>query len=271
VKTLLSSLSRAEVVEEKTSKPEYYARLGVEEVSSVDAAGVMIEFAGDSGLPAVIIGNSAQGRDGQYARLKDSAKSVLVDTRIDVPRDQIDWLDKNIVDVADAEVVEYEIIHPDGESIKAKKASADDENFELQNVPQGREIQSGWSVDAPANSLAELDFQAVAPATQMDWEGATRLRILTADGLLVESEWLAVQSGDGEEAPEEYWLRLNAGVYTTAIGMVDDDVAENSAALARAQELNGRVGGWAYRIPSYRYDSMSRRMEDLLQQAGDDE
>jgi hypothetical protein len=270
VKTLLSSLSRAEAIEEKTSKLEYYARLGVEEVSSVDAAGVMVEFAGDTGLPAVIIGNDADGRNGQYARLKESAKSVLIDTRIDVPRDQLDWLDSNIVDLADAEVVEYEIIHPDGESIKAMKASADDENFELQNVPQDREIQSAWSVDAPANSLAQLDFQAVVPATQLDWQGATRFRIVTADGLMLEAELLAVQNGDGDEAPEEHWLRLNAGVYSTAIGGVDDEAAENSGALARAQELNGRVGGWAYRIPEYRYDSMARRMDDLLQQAGDD-
>ncbi|MCJ7815873.1 MAG: DUF4340 domain-containing protein, partial [Xanthomonadales bacterium] len=214
VKTLLSSLSRAEVVEEKTSNPGYYARLGVEDVSAVDAAGVMVEFAGDSGLPAVIIGNSAQGRDGQYARLKSSAKSVLIDTRIDVPRDQIAWLDKTIVDIADAEVVEYEINHPDGESIKAARTSADDENFDLQNIPAGREIKSEWSVDAPANSLAALNFQAVVPAAQLAWESATRFRILTADGLMVESELLTVPGIDGDGAQSEYWLRLSAGVYT---------------------------------------------------------
>jgi hypothetical protein len=270
VKTLLSSLSRAEVVEEKTSKPEYYARLGVEDVSSVDAAGVMVEFAVDSGLPAVIIGNSAQGRDGHYARLRDSAKSVLINTRIDVPGEAIEWLDRAIVDVADAEVVEYEIIHPDGESVKAKKASADDENFELQNVPEGREIKSEWSVNAPANALAALEFEAVAPATQLDWEDAARFRVLTADGLQLEVKMLALQPGEEEEGLTEHWLRLDAGDYGAAAGTVGDGAGESSAALARAQEVNGRVAGWAYRIPAYRYDSMARRMEDLLQQAEGD-
>ncbi|MFC1719979.1 DUF4340 domain-containing protein [Pseudomonadota bacterium] len=269
VKNLLSSLSQAEVIEEKTSKPEYYARLGVEDVSSDDAAGVLIEFAGETGLPAVIIGNSAQGRSGQYARLKDSAKSVLIDSRIDVPRDQIGWLNKNIVDIPEAEVVEYEIIQPDGESMKAKKASADDENFKLQNIPEGREIKPGWNVDAPANSLADLDFQAVMPAMQLDWEGATRCRILTADGLLLEAEVQTVQRGEGEEATEEHWLRLNAEVYA-ATGTGEEGVTENSDALARAQELDGRVEGWAYQIPAYRSESMTRRMEDLLQPLEDD-
>jgi hypothetical protein len=31
------------------------------------------------------------------------------------------------------------------------------------------------------------------------------------------------------------------------------------------------VSGWAYRIPKYKYDSMSKRMEDLLQQAAADD
>jgi hypothetical protein len=271
VKTLLSSLSRAEIIEEKTSKPGYYPRLGVEDVSAAEAAGVMVEFEAESGLPAVIIGNSAQGREGQYARLKDSAKSVLIGTRIDVPGDRIAWLDKAIVDIAEAEVVEYEIIHPGGESIKAVKASADDENFDLQALPEGREIKSDWAVNAPANSLAALELQAVVPASQMDWENASRFRILTADGLMLDLELLTVPGPGGEEASSGQWLRLEAGVYTTAVGSVADDETNESATLARAEEINRRAGGWAYRVPGYRVESMTRRMDDLLQPAGGDD
>ena len=35
---------------------------------------------------------------------------------------------------------------------------------------------------------------------------------------------------------------------------------------ARARAINERVGGWAYRIPQYKYDSMNKRMGDLLQE-----
>lgn len=272
VKTLLSSLSRAEIIEEKTSKPEYYPRLGVEDVSSPGATGVMVEFAADTGLPAVIIGNSAQGREGQYARLKDAAKSALIGTRIDVPGNQAAWLDKAIVDIAEAEVVEFEITHPDGQSVKAVKASADDENFQLQDLPADRGIKSDWAVNAPASSLAALELQGVAPAGQLDWENATRFRILTADGLLLDVELLTLPGADGEEAPSEHWLRLEAGVYNTAIETPVEDEADGSVTLARAEEINQRVGGWAYRIPDYRSESMTRRMEDLLKpEGGDDE
>jgi len=270
VRTLLSALAEAEIVEEKTSKPEYYARLGVEDVSSDEAAGVLVEFAVDSGLSAVIIGNSAQGRDGQYARLAGSEKSVLIDSSLDLSKDRSDWLNKNIIDVSDAEVVEYEIEHPDGASVKAVKTSADDESFELLNIPSGREIRSEQVLDAPARSLASLVFQSVVPAEQLSWEGVAHFRILTADGLTIDSELMTVQSGDEGDTGQEHWLRLNAGVYTTSVDSVSDREIEDSETYARAEEINGRVAGWAYRIPAYSYDAMSRHIEDLLQPVEDE-
>jgi len=270
VKNLLNSLSQAEVIEEKTSKPEFYSRLGVEDVASDQAAGVMVRFSGGSGLPAVIIGNSAEGREGQYARIEGSAASVLIDRRIDMPESQVDWLDKTIVDITDAEVVQFEIVHADGESITATRASADDEDFDLQGVPQGREVETNWTVNAPANSLAALDLQSVVPATRMNWENATRFMLLTADGLMVETELLAIPGADGESEQTEHWIKIAAGVYTTGVGTLVEGETNNPETLARAEEINNRVNGWAYRIPGYKYDSMTRRMDDFLQPAAEE-
>jgi len=79
LKTMLTDLTQAEVAELKTDNPDYYGRLGVADVSQPDAGGVMIEFPESSGLPALIVGNRAQGRDGNYVRLRDAAQSVLID------------------------------------------------------------------------------------------------------------------------------------------------------------------------------------------------
>ena len=174
LKGLLSSLSSAEVIEVKTDNPEYYTRLGVEDVGSEKAAGVLVEFSQDSGIPPVIVGNNAKARSGQYARLRDSAESVLIDSRVNLPKQQSGWLDKVIIDISDAEVVEFVIEQSEGEPVRALKASADDENFDLQNIPEGRETKSSWSVNAPANSLADLDLEDVIPADQLGWDGAMK-------------------------------------------------------------------------------------------------
>ena len=266
VRNLLADLSQAEAVEAKTANPEYYSRLGVESVDSPDAGGVMIEFSEASGLPALIVGKSAQGRKGQYARFAGAAQSTLLDRRLAVPSERMDWVDKAIVDISDAEVVEVGIVHPEGESVKAVKASADDENFFLDDIPEGRKTKSDWTVNALAGAQTSLTLDAVAPDRDLEWGDAVRYRLLTADGLLVESELIAIEAETEAEEPEsEHWIRLEASVYTTAL---DSAAGESNGATdpaERARVINDRVRGWAYRIPKYKFDSMTRRKDDLLE------
>jgi hypothetical protein len=265
LRTLLADLARAEIVELKTANPAYYARLGVEDMGQANATGVMLEFAASSGLPALVVGNRAQGRDGHYVRLKDAADSVLIDRSLEVPRETMGWLDKNIVHVADTEVVEVEIVHADGDRIVARKTSADDENFALQDIPEGREIKSDWAVDSLANGLASLTFEAVVPADELDWSDSIRFGLVTADGLRIDAELVPVEAMDGgEQTDPEYWIRLQAGLYQTAVESAVTPSPEGDEAAQRADTINRRVGGWAYRIPKYKYDAMTKRMADLL-------
>jgi hypothetical protein len=300
LRKLLADLARAEIVEPKTANPDYYDRLGVEDVGEPDAGGIQVGFPEESGLPAVIVGNRAQGRSGQYVRLAGAAESALIDRELDLPASASDWLEKDIADISDSEVVEVDIRHADGERVVARKASADDEDFELQNIPEGREIRSAWTVNSLANSLSALTLEAVAEESDIDWSDATRFGLVTADGLRVDVELAAsaAPGGEGDEADEaggnagaEYWMRLQAGLYQTAVHSPADAAAEPAEdpnvdigedrgeaepaaeektandPAARAREINQRVSGWAYRIPRYKYDAMNKRMEDLLQAA----
>lgn len=284
LRSLLADLAQAQVIEAKTTNPEFYERLGVEDVAAPEAAGVRVEFGESSELPAVIVGKRAEGRDGRYARLQGEAQSVLIDRVLDLPAAREDWLDKAIVDIADSEVVEFEIRHADGERVVARKVSADDESFQLQNVPEGREITSAWSVDSLANSLASLKLEGVAPDDEVDWGGAVRFGLVTADGLRIDIDLATREApGGGAEAAAEHWIRLQAGLYQTALesavevapaanGEADGSSVEDTGGAAeRAAEINTRVSGWAYRIPQYKYDSMSKRMVDLLQQSAADD
>jgi hypothetical protein len=148
--------------------------------------------------------------------------------------------------------------------VKAVKASADDENFELQDIPDGREIKSAWNVNAPANSLAALTLEAVTPAVNHNWDESVQYRVLTADGLTVDADLMAVENPAAESGDQEHWLRLRAGVYTTSLDSVADTAVDQEATLERAENINARADGWAYRIPRYKYDPMTRNMEDLL-------
>ena len=75
IKALLAALAQARVVETKTDKPEYYSRLGVEDITAEDAGGVLVNFGSDAEMTGVLIGKQAQGRQGQYVRLHDAPRS----------------------------------------------------------------------------------------------------------------------------------------------------------------------------------------------------
>jgi hypothetical protein len=260
LKALLSDLSRAEVIEEKTSNPEFYARLGVEDISTDDAAGILIQFAEQAALPAVIVGNEASSREGQYLRLQGEDKSALIDRKLDVPRERSQWLERTIIDVAESEVVEASITHPDGEVLAARKVSADGEDLELLNIPDGREIKSVWSVNSMGSSLAALNLEDVVPDSEVDWADAVVFSLLTADGLRVNAD-LVVRE-------DEHWIRLQASAEKSGsdeAGQEDDvQFATSDDASDRVRQINSRVKGWAYRIPKHKFDTLTRRMSDML-------
>lgn len=266
LRPLLSGLAAARVVEPKTSNPEYFNRLGVEDIQASDASGIQLGFDSSTGLPAVILGNDAQGREGQYARLVDSQQSVLIDRSLQVPADRASWMDRRIVDISDNEVVEVEVRHADGERVLARKISADDSDFVLEGVENGFEPTSTWAVNSLAGALSSLDLDEVAPDDRFNWTPSSQFRLLSADGLNVEVELVAVPaSGEDSVAKEARWIRLQAGLYTTALDSGVERAGDESSTEARAEAINDRVSGWAYRIPDYKFDAMNKRMADLVQ------
>lgn len=278
VRDLLAGLARAEILELKTANPDYHARLGVEDIDEPQAGGQMIEVKGGDFSLAVIIGNEAKGRNGRYLRLADTAQSVLADFDARVPATAVDWAERQVTDIASAEVAEVEIVHADGETVLARKSSADESDFTLVNQPEGRELQSSWSVNSLGGVLTALQMDGVKPAAEIDWQEAARVRVLTFSGLEVQV--------DAALIGEDHWIRLNAAApYATAAedassadtattvdaaqptGEKEVDGGETGAksdAEAAAAEFNAQVAGWAYKIPAYKFEAMTKRLEAML-------
>ena len=263
LKSLLAALAQANVIELKTSNPEYMDRLGLVDIEREDSSALQLELGEGEGLIVLLVGNAAREREGQFVRFADTSQALLIDRPLDVGRETADWLERGIVDLAEAEVVEVDISHPDGEQIRIRKISADDTDFSLLDIPDGREIQSKWSVNALGGSLADLQLDEVKADTAIDWSQAVKLRALTADGVEVNAE---LASGDGVN-----WLRLSAAVYPAAgdeeavtAPRNDESEPQAPASRKRVEEINHRTGGWAYSIPAYKAQLMNKRLEDLL-------
>ncbi len=265
LQTLLAALAQARVIEAKTDKPEYYGRLGVEDITEENAVSVLVRLGIGDQASGVLIGNPAQGRQGQYVRLENTAGSALVDQEFEVSRQALDWADSRIIDVNSSEVAEVEIIHPDSERLLAMRISADQTDFDLAGMPPGRELKSSWAVNSLGSVFSMMNMLSVRPADSVDFTNAVKLRLLMFSGVEILAD--LVQQDD------EYLLRLHVSHPGGSVLRADDgdasgdtEIAEQAAAdvVEQVEDINQKVSGWAYGISKAKFDAMVKKPEDLL-------
>ena len=249
VRHALLSLAEARILEAKTANPELHDRLGVEDVVADDAGGLAVTLLGPNEPTAIIVGDEA-GDYRRYVRRADENQSYMINRDPEIGETAADWLDTNIIDLASARVREITVTHPDGEIVRATKASAEDANFTVENIPEGRSLLYDSVANVIAGVLQNLTLEDVEQDTD-DGAGRTVTELVTFDGLRL--------TVTGLERDDAAWISI------TAAAEPDSQQADQAAAATEAQSLNERLSGWRYRIPSYKFEQLTRRMDDLLQ------
>lgn len=262
---LLLALAQASVIEPKTDKPEYYERLGVEDIAADNADSVLVRLSIGDEVTGILIGHQARGREGTYVRLEDTPVSALVDQEFDVPKQLIDWADSRIIDINSSEVAEVEIIHPSSERVLATRVSADQTDFTLADLPAEREIKSSWAVNSLGSVFTMLNMETVRPANSVDWTGAVKMRVLSFSGMEILVDLVQLD--------DEYLLRLHASHPASSVFQDDNEApVSQQEAEKQAQEdvagmvdaINLKAGGWAYGISKQKFEAMVKKPEDLL-------
>jgi hypothetical protein len=268
LQTLLAAVAQARVVAAKTDKPEYYARLGIEDITDDSATGILLNISIGEQSSGVLIGHQAQGTRGQYVRLQNQAAGAEIDRRLDVSTQLLDWVDSAIIDVNASEVAEVEIIHPTGERILVMRFSADQTDFDLAGLAEGREIKSSWAVNSLGSVLTLLDMESVRSAGEYNWDEAVRMRLLMFSGVEIMAELI--------EAEELYLLHLKAShpggdvvsksPSETNASDQQKDIEKRAAEdiSARVIAINQKVDGWVYGISKRKFESMVSKPENLL-------
>lgn len=258
LRELLRNLAEARKLEPKTRQPQWYGRLGVGDVSDPDAAGARLDFPG-TGLPGVIVGEAAPARAGQYVRLADAERSWLVDRGLQVPTDTVEWLSRSIMDIPSSDIDSVLIRHADGELVRIKAAGNEDsDQFVLLNAPEDREAGPGWRMTGVANSLAGLRLQDVRRHEESAVpDDAVRTLFTTRDGLNFVATLYADEVGK--------WVHFRVNAEVPAVGEDEHLAEEDSDMLTGAVAVDDRLSPWVYRISDSKYQTMTRRLEDLLE------
>jgi len=276
LRALLLGLADARIVEEKTSNPDSYAKLGVEDIEAEDAAGVRLDLEAEGQTFSVILGDSAAGGgDMTYARRPGEAQSWLVTGELDPPREAGEWLDRTLTDIASDRVAAVTLTHPDGTVLRLTKASRNATDFDVEGIPAGRQLSYPTVANGIGSVLASLTLDDVQPATGFDPGEAQAVtgRFETFDGLVLESQaWVMDEetrvafTATAERAVAE---RYAAESPEAPAG--EAEAANGGAALpdfasieAEAATLRQRFDGWVYTLPGFKAEQFSRRIEGLL-------
>jgi Domain of unknown function (DUF4340) len=281
----LRTLAEAHILEKKTADPDLYTHLGVEDVSGKKAAGVAVAMAaGDKPLPTIILGN-AEGSKFRYARRAGEMRSYLIDRNPDFPRTVGQWLDAEIIDVRGDRVEQVTITQPDGQIVRVSKAMKGATNYDVADVPKGRELLYPGVANVIGNALRELKLEDVEPAAASPPAMPVVVEFRTFDGLVVrvqgekrgDAAWIGLMASvDAEKAAAAAAAATPTNAAAPATPAKEGDTApadEPKPATpatpppdpaAEAARINAKVGPWRYKIATFQYDQMTRRMSDLL-------
>ncbi|MEO8223896.1 MAG: DUF4340 domain-containing protein [Gammaproteobacteria bacterium] len=245
----LLALADARIVEEKTSNPDFYDRLGVQDLASATAGGEQLTLSGGKVPISVIVGQPQPGTpDLTYVRRVGEAKSWLVAAQFDLGKTSGEWLDRAVTDIPATRIQSVTITHPGVETLRITRTADQKQDgitgFQVADLPAGRQLSYPGIANGVAAVLADLQLEDVQGRDILGADPGKPVvaRFVTTDGLTVEaSAW-----------------RLPDGT------RISFSASGAGAAEKEAATLNARLGGWVYTLPGYKTEQLTRRLQELL-------
>lgn len=290
LRKLIASLTEAKVLEEKTSNPESYKALGVEDISAAAAGGVQLELEGPKQPIKLIVGKQAQGAQSQYVRRAGEPKSWLVNKSIDTSSSADQWLRKEVIDVSADRVQSAEVTVGSGKPYSAAKKTRADADFAVEGLPKGKALSSPSAADNFATALAGLTLSDVKAASEVTDQPSARTTIKTFDGLVTEvtgwkkddKHYVALKTAYDAALADKFKV-ATADTEKKDVSAADaakkegegappaaDKPADASAKPAErnveeeSTKANAQLNGWVYEIPAYKYDALFKPLDELI-------
>ncbi len=273
VRHVFEKLANAKLTEAKTSNPDNYTKLGVENIDNENAQGVLLSIDGLGDAVNIIFGNDgSSGKNTQYVRYQNEEQSWLINEKINVARDVTDWLEKDILDIPPERIKSILIRHADGTEIRITNTGNEAYEFDLHAVaPEGKKI-SDSEIYQVANALSSLQLKDVSKFENINTGNSIdtiTAEFKTFDGLTITT------TGYPSTINSNFTINLSFNV-----NEVDKNIAENTdnnesssdaamvsdpkAAEELAKTLETKLAGWAYIFPTITQNALIKKLDDFF-------
>jgi hypothetical protein len=265
MKTTLFGLAAVRYAEPKTSKPDLYSRLEVEDPGKKgsDAQLLTLSDSGGKLLGEMIFGKRRYdifggGNDGIYVRKPGETQSWLANGSLTLPNGTLDWIDRRISTIRGDTIASAKFIAPDNTSFTISRSKTGEPLALAGGVPKGQKLKAPDSLDDLARALDYFSLDDVLPAMSVPFpdKGVSTAVFATLDGLtvtvyMIERDELAKDDSGKDITKKKYWVKLIA--------------AGTGKAAKEASEVNKRVAAWAYAVPDFKANALKSRLADLLE------
>lgn len=237
VRSFLRGLALSERREPKTANSERFARLGLgDEATRItlqdDTQGTLLTF--EMGTRK----ENASGRSLTYVFQASDTRSWLVGGLEAAPVDAAEWLDIDLVDIADARISSVTI------NDATLKRDETVQGFVLDGLAEGETAAASYKRSEPARTLAQLTLEDVEKTANPLLEPVSRVVAQTSDGL--ELSVTLFQRGD------DVWAQFAAAATEVAVE-------------AEAASLNERTAGWLFKLSSYDANILTQGRADFIE------
>lgn len=258
---LVVKLTRLTKVEPKTKLQDRYDRLDLldpEDKEDTRAKEVTLTDGDGEELARLLVGKRkftlGTSEGGTYVLLPDDPQAWLVTGELNPGARARDWLVREITNIKADDIRRVEVTHPDGEVLAASKATPEQANYTVENVPSDMELRRDSIADDMGRVLSNLLLDDVKTADTVEFSSDQTIKATFEgfDGFTVTVE--LIEDGD------ENWLRFNG---TAPAG---DSGSDESPWAETISSMNIATAGWVYQLPGYEVAAIKKRMADMVRE-----
>lgn len=250
VRDLLVGLADSRRLEPKTAITDRFAKLQVNDVTEAGAEGKRVTIRDRAGdvLADLIVGKAWFGqvgldKTGRYVRALDDERAWLTLGDLAVGARVRDVVDTKIIPaITQEDVRRVTVSQPDGHELVVEREKPED-SFILVDKPADRELRTPVITGSFANALQSATLETVLPASTITLDPAKTVMLIaeTFDGGTV----ILKLQNDGNQS-----VLAVEGLHTAG------RTADEKSGIERSR--------WLYQIPKWRYDDLTKRMNDML-------
>ena len=272
VKPVIIGISDLRVLDKKTSNPELYPRLGVEDPGGKRAESYLVTLKSGSGdLASLIVGHRRKssapgGSEGLYVRLPGQATSLLVEGNVDISSDVTDWIERTLFNIAADRIKSIGINHP-GEDELVLSRDSDVGKFTIKDLPKGKEPESDVILSRMQTLLENFFIRNIKSRESVQFpEAKVVTTVRTFDGL--------VATITSARVHDENLSHFGFGFDESAVQKSDTapvkgaedkkDAPAKPDVKAEAEGLNQKYSPWVFVIPDFKFDLLTKEKDKLI-------